>query len=268
MTLYLLGFTILPIFQSILMSFQDDTGKFAALHQYQVLFAKPQFMKSIGNTFFVTLVSLCYQLALALLIALALKKAFHGRGIVRAIVLMPMGIPTMVSGVMALYIFGTSGYFNEILYRLHLISTPIPWTTGGMRSLWVIIFADTWKVLPTLVLLLLAGLDAIPDTIYEAAKIDGASATRTFFSITLPLLKPSVTMSVLFRAVDAFRIFELPQILVGTAVPFVATYSYEEYAAGNLQLSAASSTILLVMILLFTLVYMKVIDRGEGFNHA
>ncbi|MFA7119371.1 MAG: sugar ABC transporter permease [Sphaerochaetaceae bacterium] len=266
MTIYILGFTILPIFQSIVMSFRSEGNMGLTMNNYHMLFNKPQFLESIGNTMFVTVVSLCYQLVLALLIALALKQSFKGRGIVRAIVLMPMGIPTMVSGVMALYVFGTSGYLNEILFRLHLVSTPINWTVGGMRSLFVIVLADTWKVLPTLVLLLLAGLESIPETVYEAAKIDGASSVLTFFHVTLPLLKPSITMSILFRAVDAFRIFELPQILVGSSIPFVATYSYEEYSAGNLAISAASSTVLLVMILLFTWFYMKVIDRGEGFN--
>ena len=266
LTIYILGFTILPIFKSIFMGFTDESTNALSLINYKMLFNRPQFIESITNTLFVAVFSLFFQLVLGLIIALILKKHFKGKGFVRALVLMPMGIPTLVSGVMALYIFGTSGYLNEILFRLGILDIPINWLQGGFRSLIVIILADTWKVLPTLVLLLLAGLEAIPSEVYEASYIDGATSIQTFFKVTLPLLKSSVTMALLFRAVDAFRIFELPQVLVGQSIPFVATYSYEEYAIGNINASGAASTILLVMIMSFTFLYLKFIDKGEGFS--
>jgi trehalose transport system permease protein len=266
LTLYILGFTILPIFKSILMGFTDESTNTLSLVNYKMLLNRPQFLDSISNTVFVAVVSLIFQLIIGLIIALILKQKFKGKGFVRALVLMPMGIPTLVSGVMALYIFGTSGYLNEVLFRLGLIDVPVNWLLGGFRSLIVIILADTWKVLPTLVLLLLAGLEAIPNEVYEAAVIDGANPVQTFFKITLPLLKSSITMALLFRAVDAFRIFELPQVLVGQSIPFVATYTYEEYAIGNLNASGASSTILLVLIMTFTFIYLKFIDKGDGFS--
>ncbi|QQO07921.1 carbohydrate ABC transporter permease [Breznakiella homolactica] len=268
MSVYILGMTIVPIFQSILLGFQDGTTGKWGLQTYQYLFNRPDFTNSIFNTIFVALVSLAFQLCLGLIIALVLKKKFRGKGIVRAIVLTPMGIPTLVSGIIALYIFGTSGYLNEILFRLGLITVPINWTSGGLRSLLVIIVADTWKVLPTMVLLLLAGLESIPDELYEAGKIDGTTEAKAFRFITLPLLKSTITMSVLFRAVDAFRIFELPQILVGRRIPFIATYAYEEYALNNTNASGAASTVLLVIILVFALLYLKFIDRGEGFSNG
>ena len=266
LTLYILGFTILPIFKSILMGFTDENTNTLSLINYKMLFNRPQFLSSISNTVFVAVVSLIFQLVIGLIIALILKQKFKGKGIVRALVLMPMGIPTLVSGVMALYIFGTSGYLNEILFRLGIIDVPVNWLLGGFKSLIVIILADTWKVLPTLVLLLLAGLEAIPNEVYEASVIDGANPVQTFFKITLPLLKSSITMALLFRAVDAFRIFELPQVLVGQSIPFVATYTYEEYSIGNLGASGASSTVLLVLIMVFTFLYLKFIDKGDGFS--
>lgn len=266
MSLYILGFTITPILQSIIMGFQDGyTGVFS-LANYRYLFSRPNFLQSIGNTIFTALVSLVIQLALGLAIALVLKASFKGKSIVRALVLMPMGIPTLVSGVIALYIFGTSGYLNEVLFRIGLITTPIDWTSGGLRGLLVVIAADTWKVLPTMILLLLSGLESISGDLYEAAGIDGATAWQSFKRITLPLLKPTVTMALLFRAVDAFRIFELPQVLVGQSIPFVATYAYEEYSMNNPNASGAASTILLLIILLFAFLYIKFIDKGEGFS--
>lgn len=266
MSLYILGFTIAPIFQSIAMGFQDNTTGAFTLDNYQYLFGRPNFIKSITNTVFTALVSLCFQLVLGLGIAMALKTAFKGKGIVRALVLMPMGIPTLVSGVIALYIFGSSGYLNEVLFRLGIITTPVNWTSGGIRGLLVVILADTWKVLPTMILLLLSGLESISGDLYEAGNIDGATAWYAFKKITLPLLKPTVTMALLFRAVDAFRIFELPQVLVGQSIPFVATYAYEEYSMNNIHASGAASTILLAIILIFAFLYIKFIDKGEGFS--
>lgn len=266
MSLYILGFTIAPIFQSIAMGFQDSTLGTFTLDNYKYLFGRPNFIKSITNTIFTALVSLCFQLVLGLGIAMVLKATFKGKGIVRALVLMPMGIPTLVSGVIALYIFGSSGYLNEVLFRIGLIQTPIDWTSGGMRGLLVVILADTWKVLPTMILLLLSGLESISGDLYEAGSIDGATAWYAFKRITLPLLKPTVTMALLFRAVDAFRIFELPQVLVGQSIPFVATYAYEEYSMNNINASGAASTILLAIILIFALMYIKFIDKGEGFS--
>ena len=267
MSIYILGFTILPIFQSIIMGFTDKYSGGFTLGNYVGLFERPQFTQSILNTIVTALLSLVFQLIVGLGIASILKKQFVGKGFIRALVLMPMGIPTLVSGVIAIYIFGTSGYLNEVLYRTGLIQHPVQWTKGGgILSILVIILADTWKVLPTMVLLLLAGLESIPDDLYEAADMDGGSKWQIFTRVTLPLLKPSITMSILFRAVDAFRIFELPQVLVGQAVPYVATYAYGEYSNGNYNASGAASTILLIIILVFAILYLKFIDKGEGFG--
>ena len=266
MSLYILGFTILPIFQSILMGFTDEYTGELSLTNFVYLFGRPNFTQSIVNTIVTALLSLAFQLVLGLGIATILQKQFRGKGIIRSLVLMPMGIPTLVSGVIAIYVFSTSGYLNEVLFRLGLIQTPVQWTRGGVLGLIVVVIAETWKVLPTMVLLLLAGLEAIPQELYDASEIDGASAWQTFVHIKLPLLKPSITMSVLFRAVDAFRIFELPQVLVGQQIPYLATYAYEEYSNGNVNASGAASTILLVIILAFALFYLKKIDKGEGFG--
>ena len=267
MTLYILGFTVFPILKTIIMGFTDKyTGKFT-LENYYYLFGRPAFTEAIFNTIVFTLISLCFQFVVALGIAMILKQSFPGKGILRALVLMPMGIPTLVSGVIALYMFGASGYMNEVLFRLGIIETPIIWTTGGLKGLLIVILADTWKVLPTMVLLILAGLEGIPSDLYEAGSIDGAGAMQKFRYITMPLLKSTVTMSLLFRAVDAFRVFEMPQVMVGQALPFLATYAYEEYGTfNNPNASGAASTILLLLILVFALLYLKYIDKGEGFD--
>lgn len=268
LAIYILGFTIVPILKTILLSFQDkNTGAFG-FSTYQYLFAKKDFNMAIFNTIAVTIVGLTFQLVVGLFIAMALKYNFKGKGLVRSLVLLPMGVPTLVSGVTLLYIFGTQGYLNELLYKLGIITKPIAWTSGGIKNIFVIAVADSWKVLPVVVLLLLAGLESIPTDVYEASAIDGASKTQTFFYVTLPLLKPSITMTMILRAVDSFRIFELPKILAGRVTPFLATYAYDEYSYNNLNASAAASTILLLIIIIFMVLYFRFVDRGEGVKGA
>lgn len=267
LVLYIAGFTYIPIFQTILMSFQNHiTGEWG-LSVYKELFSKRDFIRAIFNTTAVTLMELVIQLSLGLLIASALTKKFKGKGIVRSLILMPMGVPTLVAGVALIYIFGTQGYLNELLFKLGLIKIPIVWTSGGPSSLLMVAIADSWKVLPIVVLLFLAGLESIPSDVYEAGSIDGANRFQTFMRITLPLLKPTITMTILLRAVDTFRIFELPTVLIGRITPFLATYAFDEYRAyNNPNASGAASTILLLCIVVFMLLYFKYVDRGEAFG--
>lgn len=265
---YILGFTILPIIKTILLSFHDKNTGALGFSTYQYLFSKKDFNMAIINTVAVTLVGLTFQLITGLFIAMSLKTDFKGKGLIRSLVLLPMGVPTLVSGVTLLYIFGTQGYLNELLFKLGVITKPIAWTSGGIKNIFVIAIADSWKVLPVVVLLLLAGLESIPSDVYEASAIDGASKSQTFFNITLPLLKPSITMTIILRAVDSFRIFELPKILAGRVTPFLATYAYDEYAYNNANASAAASTILLMIIVIFMILYFKFVDKGGGMKYG
>lgn len=267
MTIYIMVMTIRPMVQTIILGFKDqNTGQWS-LSTYQKLFARPDFVQSILNTILIAIMSLVFQLVVAYIIASVLKRKFFGRGLVRSLILMPMGIPTLVSGAIAMFIFSNSGYLNSLLYSMHLIKTPIVWLTSDFKGMVVLMLADTWKVLPTIVLLMLAGLESISDEIYEAAEIDGSSRWYTLIHITLPLLKPTITMAALFRAVDVFRIFELPQVLVGKSMPFVATFAYEEYDLGNFNGSGAASAILLLLIMVFAVLWMKFIDKGDGFRN-
>ena len=177
--------------------------------------------------------------------------------------MLPMGIPTMVSGVAMLYLFGMSGYLNEILYRLNVTPIPIDWTANRLRSLFVVAVADSWKVMPMVVMLFLSGLESIPLELYEAADVDGAGKFDCFRYITIPQLKATVTMTVLTRLVDLLRIFELPKVLLGGTTPFLATMSYEEYSYGNNAYSAVASTVLLALILVIVMAYMFAFEREK-----
>lgn len=258
---FIFSFTIVPIIRTVLISFQDPATSAWTANNYKSVITRGIFGEAIFNTLAITVIGLILQMTLGYLIATMLRQTFVGKGLARTLVLLPMGVPTMVSGVAMLYLFSTSGYINEVLYRLSLAPIPIDWTATKLRSLLVIAVADSWKVMPMVVMLFLAGLEAIPTEIYEAANVDGAGTMAKFWHITLPQLKATVTMTVLTRVVDLLRIFELPKVLVGQSTPFLATIAYEEYSYNNHANSAVASTLLLMIILVIVSLYMFFVER-------
>ena len=261
--IFVFSFTIVPIFQTILLSFKDQITSEWTLRNYVYVFGRSFFSEAVINTLFVSAIGLLIQMVIGYLLASMLRKNFVGKGLARTLVMLPMGIPTMVSGVAMLYLFGMSGYLNEILYRLNVTPIPIDWTANRLRSLFVVAVADSWKVMPMVVMLFLSGLESIPLELYEAADVDGAGKFDCFRYITIPQLKATVTMTVLTRLVDLLRIFELPKVLLGGTTPFLATMSYEEYSYGNNAYSAVASTVLLALILVIVMAYMFAFEREK-----
>jgi ABC-type sugar transport system permease subunit len=147
------------------------------------------------------------------------------------LLLIPLGVPTIVAASTMRYVFGMVGYLNEVLYRLGLVTLPIDWTGSRWLAVVTVAMADAWKVTPLVMLILLAGLQAIPREIYEAARTDGAGPWQQFWRITLPLLRPALTMAFIIRGVDAFRIFALPLALPGLVVCGLLVWllSWEEF---------------------------------------
>jgi ABC-type sugar transport system permease subunit len=239
-----------------------------SLSNYRKLFTDRSFLQATFNTIAITLTGLSVQAVMAMSIALLLTRAFDGKGFFRTIVLTPLGIPTIVSATIMTYIFDTAGFLNAALYKLGLLGeVQIDWAQGGWLSIGMVVFADTWKVLPLMVLLFIAGLEAIPHSVHEASQIDGSPPLYKFFTLTLPLMKPYITIALILRAIDAFRIFELPLILAGTATtPLISTVTYREYANQNYNLSAASGTILTGIILIFVFTYLSIVEREREPN--
>jgi trehalose transport system permease protein len=262
LVVYILGFTLLPVLQSIVLGFTGRYDRaFPTLENYTTLLARPDFGLAVLNTAGITLIGVTLELVVGLAIALMLSRTFPLRGVFRSIVLTPMGVPTLVAGAAMIYIVGVNGYLNELLFRAGIIDAPIYWPESGPKGMFVIALADLWKTTPLVVLILLAGLEAIPRDVYEAAAVDGASPWQQFWHHTLPLLKPAITMAVILRAIDAFRIFDIALVLAGRSVPVMSTYVYFEYFFGNLNTAAAAATILLFMIAIFVLGYFWLVER-------
>lgn len=263
---FLLIFTLTPITRVITLSFQaapafSEGGRFTFAH-YKALFSQKAFKEAFFNTLFIALISLIFEITLGLVLALLLFKNSGLKRFLRPLFILPLAIPTAVAGVTMGYLFSNSGWINRILMDIGLIKSPIYWMSGGIRSLMMVALADTWKVTPIVMLILLTGLQSIDDSLYKAARIDGAGNFYIFRRVTLPLLMPAITSAVIIRGIDAFRIFALPLILMGQNLKVVGTYAYLEYAEfNNYYTSAASSVILLLMIFTAVIVYIKTAGR-------
>jgi len=262
--LYLAALTVVPVFSTLLSSLQTPQGDWG-LGAYRTIVSHYQFGEAVANTLMVTALGLGLELALGLAAALALAGGGRVFAWARVALLVPLGVPTIVAASAMRYIFGTAGYLNEVLYRLGVIDLPIDWTGSRWLAVITVAVADTWKVTPLVMLILLAGLQAIPRQLYEAARTDGATGWQQFARITLPLLRPAITMALIVRGVDAFRIFALPLALAGRNLPVLSTYAYVEYLEyGNPNTAAASSTLLLLMILVTVAAYLRFAGREEA----
>lgn len=266
LALYILLLTFVPVLQAIALSFTDRyTDSFPTLSNYSYIVSRPDFVSAFINTIGITLIGVTLEMTFGMTIALMLARKFQGRGFFRTIMLTPMGVPTLVAGAAMLYFFRTNGYVNEALLRLGLIDVPVYWTESGLRGMFAVALADMWKVTPIVVLLLLAGLEAIPGDVYEAANVDGANWWETFRDVTLPLLMPSITMALILRAIDAFRIFDVVMVMASRSIPVMSTFVYINYFDFQDPYSAAAAaTILLLMIVAFVAAYFFLVERRRG----
>lgn len=240
-------------------------SNFVGLDNYVNYFQDQRMWKSLWNTTFFTIISVAFELVLGLAVALLINRAFRGRGIIRASVLIPWAIPTAVAAMMWGFLYdGQSGVVAHYLQVLHIIpdaSWLLSTSNGGMFS---VILADVWKTTPYMALLLLAGLQTIPASLYEASNVDGANKFQQFWNITLPLLKSSILVALLFRTLDAFRVFDLIYVLTGggpaNATESISIYAYKTlFAQQNFGEGSTLSVIVFLCVAIISFIYVKLI---------
>ena len=247
-------------------------SNFIGFKNYLTYFKDQRMWQSIANTSIFTVISVFFELVIGLLIALLLNRVFFGRGIVRAAVLIPWAIPTAVSAMMWKYLYdGQSGIIAHYFEKIHLVANAGDLLTTPAGAMFSIIFTDVWKTTPYMSLLLLAGLQTIPSSLYEAAQVDGANKYQQFFKITLPLLKSSVLVALLFRTLDAFRVFDLIYVLTGggpaNSTESITVYAYKTlFSQQNFGAGSVLSVIVFLAVALISMVYIKFIgsDLFEG----
>jgi ABC-type sugar transport system permease subunit len=285
-TLVLLAVVIgYPVVSAIIMSFQKDAGLdpatglfvqggFAGFQNYAhwlfqqcmgadgAAIACPpgnlgsQFWNAVGVTFFFTVVTVVLETVLGMWFAFVMNRTFRGRGLVRAAILVPWAIPTAVTAKLWFFIFSVAGVANAV------IGAHILWTSDEWASRFAVIIADTWKTTPFMALLILAGLQIIPEEVYEAAKVDGATTWQRFWRVTLPLVKPALLVAVLFRVLDALRIYDLPAILTGggggtgNATTTLSILVVDQIRQG-FNSASALSTITFILIFLVAFIFVR-----------
>jgi trehalose/maltose transport system permease protein len=219
----------------------------------------------ITLVFAATTVSL--ELLIGLFIAMTVHSEFRGRGAMRAVMLVPWAIPTVVSARLWELMLkdSSAGLVNRVLMLTGAIESPQAWLSASGLQLPSAIMIDVWKTSPFMALLLLAGLQVIPKELYESARVDGASRVREFFAITLPLLRPAIAVALIFRTLDALRVFDLFNVLFGRSEHSVSTYTYEALI-NNQQAGYASAIGVLIFFLIFGIAMLYV--RFLGVNRS
>ena len=267
------GFPIAYAFYLSLQKFDlrfPDDKEFVGFSNYVDVLTSSTWWSDVGVTLFITVCSVTLELVLGMIIALVMHRAIFGRGAVRASVLIPYGIVTVVAAFTWKYAFDPTSGFVQGLGPIPSDYAPLD-TQGG--SLLVIILAEVWKTTPFMALLLLAGLALVPDELHEAAKVDGASAVQRFFRITVPLMKPAILVALLFRTLDAFRLFDSAFIIQPGGANGTETVSILGYNVlinrVNQGLGSAISILIFIAVILIAVFFVKALgtstaqQRGE-----
>lgn len=256
-----------PLARTVFFAFTDasltnlDDFRFVGIENFRNsawggLLVDPVWWQAVRNTMVFTFASVGIETVLGIVIALALDRAFPGRGLVRALVLVPWAIPTVVSAkIWAWMLHDQFGVVNALLLDVGLIEAPVAWLAGPGTAMAAIVAVDVWKTTPFMALLVLAALQMLPRDIYEAARIDGVHPVRVFFRVTLPLIWPALMVAVIFRGLDALRAFDVMYVMTGNAE---ATMTMSVFARQQLVefqdvgYGSAASTLLFVTIALVT----------------
>jgi trehalose/maltose transport system permease protein len=266
---------IYPLGKTIYQSFTDQEflagitpTKRVGLDNYKTLWHDTIFRHAVWVTIKFTIITVIFEFVLGLIIALVVNSKFRGRGVMRAVMLVPWAIPTVVAAQMWKWMLDdTFGVVNDAGIRLHLISHSHAWISDPATSLASVCAVDIWKTTPFVALLLLAGLQVIPNDLYEAASVDGASMLQQFRKITLPLLLPAILVTLIFRTLDALRVFDVFAVFFGNRADTqtMAIYAQSTIVGdGRVGYGAAISVAIFLIIGLFVIIYvtfMRVAER-------
>jgi trehalose/maltose transport system permease protein len=259
-----IGYPLLQVLVYSVLKYKLDgvtPASFVGLGNYLFILTDPDFWHAVQITLIFSVFSVTLECVLGLTVALVANSNFKGRSILRVAILIPWAIPTVVSSKIWAWMFNDIyGVVNVVLINFHIIPQKIAFLATPLTALPVIIAVDVWKTTPFMALLLLAGLGLIPGDLYEAAAIDGASKVRQFFSLTLPLVMPTLLVALIFRTLDALRVFDIFYVMVGGQgnMATMAIYN-QQWLVSFLDAGtgSAASVIILVIIMVFVVLYTR-----------
>ncbi len=266
-------FVMVPVLGTFWNSLFRDVSylprSFVGLSEYASLISREDFLRALRFTLAFTVVAVFFEAVFGIGFALLLNEVFPGRGILRTLILIPWAIPTIVSAKVWKLIFDYSyGVLNFLATTLGFADARINWLGTPLAAFWALIVAEVWKTTPFMVILVLAGLQAISPDIYKQARIDGASLWRRFTLITLPLIRPVVVIALVFRTIDSLRVFDLTYVLTGGGpggtTKTLSMVGFEYYANDAFGTGSAISVATFLIVFLITLVYIRVGKIGES----
>jgi trehalose/maltose transport system permease protein len=274
-TLAIVAFIALwPLLQTIYLSFTNarlasaQTTEFVGFENYTFLIQDPEFRNSIWVTIQFTLITVIFEFLLGLIVALVINSNFKGRGLMRTAMLIPWAIPTVVSAQMWKWMYNDIyGVINDMFMRFGLISQNVAFVADPAISIPAIAAVDIWKTTPFVALLLLAGLQVIPSDVYEAAHVDGANKIQQFFQITLPLLRPAILVTLIFRTLDALRVFDVFFVMFGNRADTQTMAIYNQQYLVNfsdLGYGATISMAIFIIIGIFVALYVTFLKVEEA----
>jgi len=250
-----------PLLRTIYFSFTDatlydiDYHQFIGFLNFYYLAVDPQWWRAVWNTVFFAVVSVSIETILGMIIALTLNTHMPGRGLLRAAVLIPWAIPTVVSAQMWGWMYhDLYGVINEIFLAVGLIDKPHAWIADPNLAMYAVIAVDVWKTTPFMTLLILAALQLLPGEVYEAAKVDGINPVTVFFKVTLPLIKPALMVAIIFRTLDSLRIFDLMYVLTGNSRSTASMSVYARQQLVDFQDVGYGSAVAMLVFLMISLV--------------
>lgn len=275
--IYMLVFIGYPIIYNWVISFQDATAytlknaerAFVGLDNFKAIFADPTFWHAFQHTFVYTIGCLVIQFTLGFIFALFFAKKFTFAKPIRGLVVISWMLPVTVTALVFKFMFSQdSGIVNTVLMNLGIIESPVGWLLDGTTAMWVLIIANSWVGIPFNMLLLTTGLNNISKDVYEAASIDGATKRQQFFSITLPLLKPTIMSTLVLGFVLTFKVFDLVYVMTNggpvDSTEVLSTYSYklsfQQFQFGQ---GAAAACVLFVCLFIVALFYLRSVSKSE-----
>ncbi|HLK01390.1 MAG TPA: sugar ABC transporter permease [Streptosporangiaceae bacterium] len=246
------------------LTFAITPHNFNGVHNYKVALSSAGWTSALERTLVFTVVTIVFDVVVALALALMLHRRFRGRGFLRAAVLIPWAVPTVVSAMLWKTMFDPrTGFVDYFLGAIHPAWSNLTWLNISVFRSWAAIFmADSWKNIPFVAIILLAGLQVIPNEVYEAAKIDGASWWGAFRRITLPMLKPALSVALIFRTLQALLVFDVIFVMTsggpGTSTETLAYLNFDEFInKTDFGVGGAMSIMLVILALIISAIYVR-----------
>lgn len=269
------GIVLFPLLQTFWYTFQNmditssSYGEMVGIENYKKLLGDQGFWETAGRTAYFTGFSLFLQLSLGILIALLLNEDLRGKTFLRSIFIIPWAVPTIVNGAMWKWIYHPEyGALNAFLNQIGLIEEYRSWLSDPTVAIHMVMFADSWKMIPLVTIFMLASLQMANKSVYEAAMIDGAGVLKRFYHLTLPYLKPTILVVLVMRTMDLFKVFDIIYATTrGGPANGTLTLTYEAYLTSfvevNYSKGATISYLIAFMVAILTFVYVKTLKKGE-----